>query len=131
MEGSGTGNGDWAQVSAFNSIDDSLIATLQPNVDERYLHRLETDVSVALRQGGYRTLILDATPLELIDATDFDRLRRVIDMARLMGVETIIVGLKPGVAAGLVESDANIEGLITTLNMEKALQITKRAERQK
>jgi anti-anti-sigma regulatory factor len=129
MEGSSTGNGDWVQVSTFNSIDNSLIATLQPNVDERYLRRLETDISNALQRGDHRTLILDATPLELIDATDFDRLRRVIDTARLMGVETIIVGLKPGVAACLVESDANIEGLITTLNMEKALQIAKRAER--
>ncbi len=131
MEGSGTGNGDWAQVSAFNSINDSLIATLQPDVDERYLHRLETDISVALRQGDCRTLILDATPLELIDATDFDRLRRVIDAVRLMGVETIIVGLKPGVAASLVESDANINGLVTTLNMEKALQVAGRGERRK
>ena len=129
MEGSGTGSGDWAQVSAFNSIDDSLIATLQPDVDERYLHRLGTDISVALRRGDHRTLVLDATPLELIDATDFDRLRRVIDMARLMGAETIIVGLKPGVAAGLVESDANIEGLVTTLNMEKALEVAGRAGR--
>ncbi len=129
MEGTGTGNGDWAQGSAFNSIDDSLIATLQPDVDERYLRRLEADVSNALRRGDHRTLILDATPLELIDATDFDRLRRVIDTARLMGVETIIVGLKPGVAAGLVESDANIDGLVTTLNMEKALQLAKRVER--
>ncbi len=129
MEGSEAGNGDWAQVSAFNSIDDNLIATLQQDVDEGYLSRLETDVSVALRKGHHRTLILDATPLELIDATDFDRLRRVIDTARLMGVETIIVGFKPGVAAGLVESGANIEGLITTLNMEKALEFAKRAER--
>ena len=129
MAGTGIGNGNWVQVSAFNSIDGSLIATLQPDVDERYLHRLETDVSNALRRGDHRTLILDATPLELIDATDFDRLRRVIDTARLMGVETIIVGLKPGVAAGLVETDANVEGLVTTLNMEKALQLAKRAER--
>ena len=129
MQGAGTGSGDWAQVSAFNSIDDSLIATLQPDVDERYLHRLETDISVALRRGDYRILILDATPLELIDATDFDQLRRVIDTARLMGVETIIVGLKPGVAAGLVESDANIEGLVTTLNMEKALEVAGRTGR--
>lgn len=129
MDGSGTGSGDWAQVSAFNSIDNSLIATLQPNVDERYLHRFETDISFALRQGDFRTLILDATPLELIDATDFDRLRRVVDMARLMGVETIIVGLNPGIAASLVESNATIDGLITTLNLEQAFKVARRAER--
>ncbi len=129
MAESETGSSNRRHGSAFNSIDDSLIATLQQDVDERYLRRLQADVSVALRQGDYRTLILDATPLELIDATDFDQLRRVIDTARLMGVETIIVGIKPGVAAGLVELDAKIEGLITTLNMEKALEIAKRAER--
>ena len=129
MEGSGTGSVDWAQVSVFNSIDDCLIATLQPDVDEQYLRRLETDISNVLRRGNHRTLIMDATPLELIDPTDFDRLRRVIDVARLMGVETIIVGLKPGVVAGLVECDANIDGLVTVLNMKKALQVAGRAER--
>ncbi len=129
MAESETGSSNQRHGSTFNSIDDSLIATLQQDVDERYLRRLQADVSVALRQGDHRTLILDATPLELIDATDFDQLRRVIDTACLMGVETIIVGIKPGVAAGLVESDAKIEGLITTLNMENALEIAKRAER--
>jgi anti-anti-sigma regulatory factor len=126
MAGLGIGSGDGEHVSAFNSIDDCLVATLHPDVDEQYLHRLEMDISNALQKDTHRTLIIDATPLELIDATDFDRLRRVIDMARLMGVGTIIAGLRPGVVAGLVELDANIEGLVTTLNMEIALQIAGR-----
>jgi anti-anti-sigma regulatory factor len=117
------------QATAFNAIDTNLIATLRPDIDERYLRRLETDISVALHQGDYRTLILDATPLELIDATDFDRLRRVVDMAQLMGVKTIVAGLRPGVAASLVELDANIAGLVTALNIESALQIAGRATR--
>ncbi len=128
MAGLGIGSGDGAHVSAFNSIDDCLIATLQPDVDEQYLRRFEMDISNALQQGAHKTLIIDATPLELIDTTDFDRLRKVIDMARLMGVGTIIVGLKPGVVAGLVELDANIKGLVTTLNMDKALKIAGRAD---
>ena len=128
MEGLGTGSDDWAHGSAFNSIEDCLIATLQSDVDERYLIRLEMDILNALQRGSHRTLIIDATPLELIDTTDFNRLRKVFDMARLIGVETIIVGMKPGVVAGLVELDANIEGLVTTLNMEKALQVARRAE---
>ena len=121
-------SGAGEHVSAFNSIDDCLVATLQADVDEQNLRRLEMDISSTLQQGVHRTLIIDATPLELIDATDFDRLRRVIDMARLMGVGTIIAGLRPGVVAGLVELDANIEGLVTTLNMEKALQIAGRVD---
>lgn len=121
-------NSDAAAVQSFNSIGDCLIVTLQPDVDEAYLSQLETDILGALKRSDHRSLIIDATPLELIDATDFDRLRRVIESARLIGVKTIIVGLKPGVAAGLVELDANIDGLVTTLNMEKALQIAGRSE---
>jgi anti-anti-sigma regulatory factor len=121
-------NNDAAAVYSFNSIGDCLIATLQPDVDEAYFRQLETDILGVLKRSHHRLLIMDATPLELIDATDFDRLRRVIETARLMGVKTIVVGLKPGVAAGLVELDANIDGLVTTLNMEKALQIAGRSE---
>ena len=117
---------DLAPAAAFNSMNDSLVATLKQDVDEHFLGRLEIDISNALQTGDYRALIIDATPLELIDATDFGRLRRVIDMARLMGVGTIIVGLNPGIVAGLVELEANIEGLVTTLNLEKALQIAGR-----
>ena len=123
MAGFGTESGEWAHVSAFNSIDDCLIATLHPNVNDQYLRRLEVNILSALQRGDYRTLIIDATSLDLIDATDFNRLRRVIDMARLMGVETIFVGLKPGIVASLVELGANFEGLVTALNLEKALQI--------
>ena len=119
-------SGDWSQNSAFNTIDDCLIATLQEDANEPYIRRLESDVLTALQISKHQTLIMDATPLKLIDATDFDRLRRVIDMARLMGVDTIIVGLQPGVVAGLVELDANIDGLVTTLNMEAALQVAGR-----
>jgi len=128
MAGMEIWNGDGAHFTAFNTIDDCLITTLQPDVDEQYLRQLEVDISNALLRGAHRTLIMDATPLELIDATDFDRLRMVIDVARLMGVGTIIAGLRPGVVAGLVELDANIKGLVTTLNMEKALQIAGRAD---
>ena len=124
----GTSSGDQTHVSAFNSIDNCLIATLQPDVDEQYIVRLGADILEALRRGRHRTLIMDSTPLELIDATDFDRLRKVIDQARLMGVGTIIVGLRPGVAASLVELGANVEGLVTTLNLEEALCMAAQSE---
>lgn len=123
MAGLGFGSSDRTRVSAFNSIKNCLIATLRPDVDEQYITRLGTDILEALRHGNHRTLIMDSTPLELIDTTDFNRLRKVIDQARLMGVGTIMVGLKPGVAASLVELDANVEGLVTTLNLEEALRL--------
>ena len=120
---SASASGDWSESLVFNSIDDCLIATLRADVNEPYIRRLEADVLEALQKSNHQTLILDATPLKMTDATDFDRLRRVIDMAKLMGVNTIIVGFQPSVVAALVELDANIEGLVTTLNMETALQV--------
>ena len=115
-------------MQSFNSIGHCLIATLQPDVDEAYLRQLGGDISNALEAGDYRSLIIDATPLELIDASDFERLRRVIKTVGLMGVDTVIVGLKPGVVASLVELNTNVDGLVTTLNMEKALAMAGQSE---
>ncbi len=116
-------NEEYEGTSAFNTLVECLISTLQSDVDEQYLRQLESDISQALQRGNHRRLIIDATQLQLMDATDFVRLRRTIDTAKLMGVESVLVGLRPGVVASLVELDADTRGLVTTLNLEQAINI--------
>jgi rsbT antagonist protein RsbS len=42
-------------------------------------------------------------------------------MASLMGTETILCGMQPGVAASLVDLDVHLEDLNTSLNLNAAL----------
>ena len=56
-----------------------------------------------------------------MDAQDFGSLRRIIDMVSLMGTETILCGIQPGVAASLVYLDVPLDDLKTSRNLDAAL----------
>lgn len=118
-----SGIGNDSESIVFSAIDDSLVVTLKPDINSSYLDQLADKTAEVLRDGHYRFLIMDAAPVELIDSVDFDGLRRVIEVARLMGTRTIIAGLSPGVAGSLIELDANVEGLKTTINLKSALHL--------
>jgi rsbT antagonist protein RsbS len=115
-------------VIAFNLIDDCLITSLQIEVDERYIIMLGKNILNELHKGVRKALLLDATQMELIDITDFNKLRDIIDQVKLMGVRTIVVGLNSGVAVSLVELNAKVDGLVTTLDLETALKIANNNE---
>jgi hypothetical protein len=62
-----------------------------------------------------------------MDAADFTELRRAVAMVSLMGADAILCGLRPGVAASLVDLGVPIDGLRTMLNLDTALaQVTAR-----
>ena len=108
-------------ATTFNVIRDCLIVTLQADITDEYLLTLARDTAEALRCGTFEAMIMDAHSLELFDVADFERIRRIIDVAKLMGTKTILAGLRPGVAASLVELGIDTSDLNTSLNLECAL----------
>ena len=58
--------------------------------------------------------------LDLLDADEFAALRRIIVMATLMGAESVLAGLQPGVAAALIEAGADVDGLNAASNPDAA-----------
>ena len=70
-----------------------------------------------------RALLIDLSSIDVMDVFDFEALRGVAKMASLMGTRTILVGLRPGVAANLTELDAETSGLMTVRTVEHALAV--------
>jgi rsbT antagonist protein RsbS len=98
-----------------------LIASVQVDLDEYVVQRFQADLLQRIQESHARFVIIDLTGVAVMDDNDFAGIRRAVAMAALMGTSTILCGLRPGVAAALVDGGAAIDGLRTKLNLDAAL----------
>ena len=64
-----------------------------------------------------------------MDLNDFNELRSIIDMVKIMGAKTVISGFKPELISALVDLDANIDGIDAALNLDDAFVVMNSIER--
>jgi len=97
-----------------------LVATLQFGSDARVLERFRVDLLERIRTSDVRGVALDLSSVDLLDATDFASIKQTVDMAVLLGARVVLVGIRPGVAASLVELPIDLRNVKTALTMEAA-----------
>lgn len=109
----------------MNVVAGSLVATLQFDLNRRLLNNLQDEVLGKLQETGARSLLLDCSALTMMDSEDFEGLKRMTDMAKLMGTTTVFVGLRAGIVSSLVELDVDLDGIHAALTLEDAFAILK------
>ena len=80
-----------------------LIASIHTALDDSQLLRFQRDLIREIGVHRSRGVIIDVAALDVIDSFAALTLRRIAEMARLRGAETIIVGIQPDVAFAMVE----------------------------
>jgi len=98
-----------------------LIASIQSVLSDADLLRLRDDLSERVGQYRSRGVIVDVTVLDVIDSFATRTLRAIAHMLRLRGAETVIVGIQPEVAFGMVQLGLTLEGIGTALDLEEGL----------
>jgi rsbT antagonist protein RsbS len=99
---------------------DIVVASIQVDLDDSVLARFREDLLRRIHETGSRGVILDVSGLETLDSDEFASLRRVITMSAIMGAESVLVGLRPGVVSALVEAGADVDGLRAAINLDAA-----------
>ncbi len=89
---------------------------------EALLHRFQEDLLARIRTSGAGGLVLDLSGVDVIDAHDFEHLRRTAAMAAVMGTRHVLCGLRPGVVSALVDLDVDVRGLETSRDLDAALE---------
>mgnify|MGYP000518920812 CR=1 FL=1 len=72
-------------------------------------------------QNTLRGVILDFSAITIIDIDEFEDIRKIILATRLMGLRCVISGMRAGVVAYLVTVEANIDGVDSFNNLDKAM----------
>lgn len=102
-------------------LQGKLIVSIQTALSDTVVDRLQQDVAAACERGDARGLVVDVSGVDILDSYITRSLRDLAVMARLMGVETVVCGLRPAVAMTLVEMGMELPGVRTALNLDRAL----------
>jgi rsbT antagonist protein RsbS len=100
----------------------NLIVPIQGAIGDNAMAQLTDDVTRRIEGDAARGLVIDVSGVALMDSFITRNIRDLALTARLMGVNTVVSGLQPAVAITLVEMGLEIQGLQTTLNLERALE---------
>ena len=104
-------------------IGSTLLATIQIELHDTVVDAFQNDVLQEIEKTSASGLIVDISALETVDSYVARMLANTAKMAKLMGTQTVIVGMRPAVAATLVRMGYFMDGIHTALSLEEGLQL--------
>jgi rsbT antagonist protein RsbS len=107
-------------------VGDTLIATVQEELYDRDAHALQEELGQALEGTGAHGVVLDLSVLETIDSFLGRTINDIATCARLLGADTVVVGMQPAVAITLVELGLELRGVRAALNPARGLALLRR-----
>src|SRR5262245_4024896 len=104
-------------------IGSTLLASIQVELHDTVVDSFQNDVLEEIEKTGARGLIVDISALETVDSYVARMLANTGKMAKLMGTDTVIVGMRPAVAATLVRMGYFMQGIITAISLDEGYEI--------
>jgi rsbT antagonist protein RsbS len=102
-------------------IGPTLLVTIHVELRDAVADAFQADVLVAIEKGGATGLVIDISGLDMVDSYVARVIADTGRMAKLMGADTVLVGMRPEVAATLVRMGYGMEGVRTALNLDDGL----------
>jgi rsbT antagonist protein RsbS len=107
-------------------LGDTLIATVQEELYDHDVLQLQENLGRLLELDASRGVLIDLSAVATVDSFLARLIGNISAMARLLGAETVVVGIQPAVAVTLVELGLALQGVPTALNAEKGIALLDR-----
>ncbi|HVL15599.1 MAG TPA: STAS domain-containing protein [Gemmata sp.] len=114
----------------LNLFRGCLVATMQVDLTAGVIARFQQDLLAQLATTRATRVIFDCSGVEVLDPEEFEGLRRVAAMARLLGARVVLAGLRPGVVAALIAMGVEGGGLPAALSLDDAFDVHDRADQE-
>jgi rsbT antagonist protein RsbS len=100
-----------------------LLVTIQVDMHDRLAMTLEEDLTQRIADTRARGVMIDISSLGMVDSFIGRMLGNIAGMSRVLGAETVVVGMQPSVAITLVELGLSLKGVRTALNVERGMEM--------
>jgi rsbT antagonist protein RsbS len=108
-------------------IGEFLLVSIQVDMHDRLAMTLQEDLTERIVSAHARGVLIDISSLDVVDSFIGRMLGHIAAMSRILDAETVVVGMRPAVAITLVELGLALPGIRTALNMEKGMELLRRA----
>jgi rsbT antagonist protein RsbS len=98
-----------------------LLVTIQVDMHDQLALRLQDELCNAILNNASRGVLIDISTLEMVDSFIGRMVADISGMAKILGAETMLVGMQPAVAITLVELGLSLPGVATALNVERGM----------
>src|SRR3954471_575924 len=105
---------------------DFLLVTIQVDMHDQLALKLQDDLSNAIQRHAAKGVLIDISTLEMVDSFIGRMVADISGMGRILGAETVLVGMQPAVAITLVELGVALPGVATALNVERGMALLRR-----
>ena len=100
-----------------------LLVTIQVDMYDQLAMTLQHDLTEQIARQGSQGVLLDISALEIVDSFIGRMIANTAAMARVLGADTVLVGMQPAVAITLVELGLSLPGIITARNVEMGMDL--------
>jgi rsbT antagonist protein RsbS len=104
-----------------------LLVTIQVDMHDQLAMTLQNDLAKAIASQETSCVLLDISQLEIVDSFIGRMMANTAAMGRILGAETVVVGMQPAVAITLVELGLSLRGIHTALDVERGMALVERA----
>jgi rsbT antagonist protein RsbS len=99
-----------------------LIVPIQIELYDEIILQIQKDILERVKETGVKGVIIDVSGVEIIDSFLAQAICDTVRMASMLGAATVLTGLKPEIAASLVELDIEFKDVWTAMNLEAGFQ---------
>jgi len=104
-------------------MGDFLLVTIQLDMHDQLASALQDDLTTKIAEENAKGVLIDISSLDIVDSFIGRMLATTSAMARVLGAETVVVGMQPAVAITLVELGLDLSGVHTALDVEKGMEM--------
>jgi rsbT antagonist protein RsbS len=104
-------------------LGNALLVTVQVDMHDRLAKALEEDLTRKIIEANAQGVLIDISGLDIVDSFMGRMLDTIAAVARMLGAETVVVGMRPPVAITLVELGLTLASVKTALNVERGMTI--------
>jgi rsbT antagonist protein RsbS len=107
-------------------LGDFLLVSIQVDLHDNLALALQDDLCARVAKTAAKGVVIDISALELVDSFVGRVVAHISGMARILGADTVLVGMRPAVAITLVELGVALGGVCTARDIDSGVRRLRR-----